>query len=161
MNAANALAPARVAPRCFAVLAAVLLLGLTACQSSRGAGEQGHATVTVAGRPVEDVRLIAKQVFNEQGYALHLSTPGEMSFQRHGSGGDALLYGGWGGSGVMQRVRVRFLTVSEKDVRLVATVYSVRNAGDRVMEEESRKLVLSRGEYQDLLAEIQRRAQAP
>ena len=34
---------------------------------------------------------------------------------------------------------------------LVATVYTVRDAGDRVMEEETRKWVVNRGPYKKLL----------
>jgi hypothetical protein len=139
----------------------LLLLGPTACSSNRGSSDQGHASVLIKGHPAEQVRLVAKQVFNEQGYVLQTSLPDEMVFQRPGGGGSALLYGGWDGSGVVQRIRVHFYSAGEVSVNVVATVFAVRNAGDRVMEEESRKLVLSRGPYKKMLAEIQRRMTTP
>lgn len=154
--------PAGRVHRCAAALTALLLLlGLTACSSSRGSSDQGHASILIKGHPAEAVRLVAKQVFNEEGYVLQSSLPDEMVFQRPGGSGNAILYGGWDGGGVLQRIRVHFYSAGEASVNVVATVFAVRNAGDRVMEEESRKLVLSRGPYKKLLAEIQRRVTTP
>lgn len=143
------------------VRGAVLLLPLVllACQSSRGTGEGGHASATVPGRTVDDVRVVTAAVFREHGYALHQSLPQELVFQRGGSGGDALMYGGWGDA-VVQRVRVRFYTTGETGVQAVATVYVVRDAGDRVMEEESRKFMMNRGWIKDLMAEVEKRSAA-
>lgn len=135
--------------------AAFLLVG---CQSGGGSG--GHASLRITGHPLEHIRLVTKDVFNEAGYGLALSQVESMTFQRLGTAGDALLYGGWGGDRVATRVRVRFESVNAKDCTLVATVYLVRDAGDRVMEEESRKWVVNRGPYQKLLKDIKQRLEA-
>lgn len=57
----------------------------------------------------------------------------------------------------MTRVRVRFEPYADSDYQLVATAYTVRDAGDSVFEEENRKLLLSGGSYRKRLAEVKKR----
>jgi hypothetical protein len=130
------------------------LLGLSGCQSARGVG--GHASVQIPGQPIETIRLTTKDVFSRAGYGLRLSLPDSMIFDKLGHSGDALLYGGWNGEGVVTRVKVDFAALGADQWRLVATVYVVRDAADLLMEEESRKLLLNRGPYQRLLADVKR-----
>ncbi len=148
-------APARQRRLGSVLFAACALLSLTACRSPGG----GHASVIISGQSLDNIRATATAVFNSAGYSLATSTPDEMTFQKLGSLGDGILYGGWEAKGVMSRVRVRFAPYADKDYQLVATAYTVRDAGDSVFEEENRKLVLSRGSYQKLLDEIKKRVE--
>ena len=141
------------------VLPLLAALALAGCQSSAGSG--GHASLRIAGHEPEEIRLVTKEVFTQAGYSLSVSQPESMTFQRFGTVGDAVLYGGWGGDNVATRVRVRFESAATRDWTLVATVYTVRDAGDRVMEEESRKWVVNRGPYQKLLKDIKGRLDQP
>ena len=143
-------------------LAVLLLLAaftLAGCQSSGGSG--GHASLRITGHEVEEIRLATKDVFNQAGYGLTVSQPESMTFQRLGTLGDAVLYGGWGDDHVTTRVRVRFESTSSRDWTLVATVYTVRDPGDRVLEEENRKWVVNRGPYQRLLEDVKARLDQP
>ncbi len=142
---------------CLALL--VLGLGAAGCQSSGAGG--GHASVHITGHSLESIRSVTKEVFNKEGYSLMSSPPDSMTFQRFGGVGDAVLYGGWGDDNVATRVRVRFESPSALDCTLLATVYTVRDAGDRLMEEESRKIVINRGPYKSMLKEVKRRLEAP
>lgn len=140
------------------LLAVTALVAATACRSPGG----GHASVVISGQSIDNIRTTAAAVFKSAGYSLATSTPDEMTFQKLGSTGDGILYGGWEAKGVMNRVRVRLMPYADTDYQLVATAYTVRDAGDSVFEEENRKLVLSRGSYRKLLNEIkQRLAKAP
>lgn len=142
------------------LLSVVLLaaLAVAGCQSSGGSG--GHASVRITGHELDGIRQAVKDVFTQAGYGLTSSQPESMTFQRLGTLGDAVLYGGWGDDNVATRVRVRFESLDTKDWNLAATVYSVRDAGDRVMEEESRKLVVNRGPYKKMLKDVKARLDA-
>lgn len=141
-----------------ALLVLLSLAALVGCASSGGSG--GHASVRITGHQLEEIRAVAKSVFTQAGYALTGNQPESMTFQRLGTVGDAVLYGGWGGDEVATRVRVRFESIEVTDWRLVATVFTIRDAGDRLMEEESRKLVLNRHPYKKLLNDIKTRIEA-
>jgi len=138
----------------------VALVGLLAgCSSAGGSG--GHTSVRITGHELEAIRTAAKGVFNEAGYAMVGSQPESMTFQRHGSLGDAVLFGGWGDDNITTRVRVTFESIETTDWTLVATVYTVRDPGDRVLEEESRKIVVNRGPYTKLLKQVKERLEKP
>lgn len=148
------------APVCLRQLGSVLfaasaLLGLTACRSPGG----GHASVVISGQSIDKIRITTAAVFNEAGYALTTSTASEMTFQKLGGRGQEILYGSWESKGVMDRVRVRFEPGANSDYQLIATAYSVRDAGDSVFEEENRKLVLSAGSYRKLLNEVKKQVE--
>jgi hypothetical protein len=132
-------------------VAAAVLVWLTACKST---GAMGDASLTIQGVPIEKIRVTTSQVFSSAGYTLKSSIPQYMDCEKAGTTGDAVLYGGWDRSGVTTRVRVRFDHAGEGAFTLVATVYSVRDAGDLAIEEETRKPMLSRSSYRKLLEDV-------
>ncbi len=134
----------------FAVMA---LLTMTACRSPGG----GHASVVISGASFDNIRAATAAVFNAAGYSLTTSSASEMTFQKLGGRGQEILYGSWESKGVMDRVRVRFEPGANNDYQLIATAYSVRDAGDRVFEDENRKVLLSAGSYRKLLNDVKKR----
>ena len=139
-------------------LGAVVLVG---CQSAKQPGSNSHASLTVKGRSDAEIRQVTKTVFVEEGYSLAAEGAEFMEFQRPGSRRDALKWGGWFGEGVVIRAKVKLTRLGDDARLLQLDMFAVRDAGDRVMESESRMIMLNQKPYRRLLKEVGKRLQAP
>ena len=132
-----------------------LLLGMmTGCASSGSKTTGSHAGVTIKGHDVTDVVLTTRDVFVEHGYTLSKAEPDRMIFERPGTKGDQLKYGSFGSPGVVIRVKVDIEEVGTEMFFLRCNVYAVRDAGDSVLEDESKIMMLSTKKYREIMDEI-------
>ncbi len=141
----------------FVGLLALGLAGLLGCESTRQPGSMSHASVQIRGRSVLEIQQTATDVFRQEGYALAISTPKEMVFERPGSRRDALKWGGWSGQGVTMRVKLNLSELLEGNRLLQADAFAVQNSNDPFFQTESRNILLNRRPYQKLLDEVARR----
>ena len=142
------------------VAAAAVAVMLSGCSTVRSPGSSGHASLTITGHGVSDVVLMARTVFEEQGYTLARAETDRMIFERPGTKGEALKYGGWDGEGVVMRVKLDLQEMGETKHLLRCDVFSVREAGKAAFEYETKLFLLSARFYRKLLEEIQTRLDA-
>jgi hypothetical protein len=147
------------------VLVLVFLLGLgaalTGCSSTKSTGTNSHAAVTIRGASVTDVVLMTRQVFEENDFTLARAETDRMIFERPGTKGDQVKYGTFGSSGVMIRVKVDLQDMGVDSIFLRCDVFSVRDAGQSVLEDETRIILARAKPYQEILDEIQTRLMGP
>ena len=98
-------------------------------------------------------------VFGEAGYKANRAPDGSMVFEKEGSRGDQIIYGGLGGAAyggaVTVRVRAEIVDLMGQDAhRLQCTAYMVTDAGEGIFEDKSRLANFRRGPYQKLLEEV-------
>ena len=82
-----------------------------------------------------------------------------MVFEKEGSRGDQILYGGVGGAAyggaVTVRVKAEIVDLVGQDARrLQCTAYMVNDAGDGIFEDSQRLANFRRGPYQKLLDDV-------
>jgi len=133
------------------------LTGLVGCQSAKQPGSMSHASIQVRGHSVEEIRQTTTDVFREAGYGLASATRDEMVFERPGNRRDVLKWGGWSGSGVTMRVKVRPSPMLNGSQLLQGDAYAVQNSDDPFFQTESRNVLLNRRPYQKLLDEVAKR----
>jgi hypothetical protein len=129
--------------------------------STTDTGTASHASVSIAGHPEGEIALTTRNVFEEQGWKLAKVQPNLLIFERPGTKGDALKYGGWDGAGVVVRAKVTLETVGPGTCLVRCDVFAVRDAGQSIMEDENRMMMLSRKEYRKLLDEVKVRMTQP
>jgi len=119
------------------------------------------ASVVISGRTSEQICQTAGKVFQENGYAIGSLSPSGMVFQKEGTQGQSLAYGGvvdtYYGSTTAVRVRAALVDLSGGTYRLQCKAYMVRNANDSFFEDESALLNFRSGPYQKLLDEVAKR----
>jgi len=119
------------------------------------------ASVVISGRTPEEICQTAGKVFQENGYAVGSLNPSAMVFQKEGTQGQSLAYGGlvdtYYGSTTAVRVRAALVDLSGGTYRLQCKAYMVRNANDSFFEDESALLNFRSGPYQKLLDEVAKR----
>ena len=98
-------------------------------------------------------------VFGEAGYKANRVPDGAMVFEKEGSRGDQIVYGGLGGAAyggaVTVRVKAEIVELAGQDAhRLQCTAYMVNDAGGGVFEDQQRLANFRRGPYQKLLDEV-------
>ncbi len=98
-------------------------------------------------------------VFGEAGYKANRSHNGSMVFEKEGSKGDQILYGGLGGAAyggaVTVRVKAEIVDLMGQDAhRLQCQAYMVQDAGEGVFEDKQRLANFRRGPYQKLLDDV-------
>jgi hypothetical protein len=147
--------------RLAAGLLALCVVSLIGCASSKQPGGYSHGAVTVKGRSDAEIRQVTKVVFTEEGYSLAAEGEGFMQFERFGTRRDALKWGGWTGEGVVIRAKVKMTRLANDSRLLQLDMFAVRDAGDRVIESESRMIMLNKKPYRRLLNEVGKRLQAP
>jgi len=84
-----------------------------------------------------------------------------MVFQKEGSRGQSLAYGGvvatHYGEVTLVRVRAQLVDLGASGYRLQCQAFMVRNANDSFFEDESRLLNIRSGPYQNLLDKVANR----
>ena len=143
------------------LLCAFVSVGLsTGCRLGKPEGSS-FASVEIPGKTPEEICKTTAEVFQEDGYRVGALTPGNMVFQKDGTRGQSLAYGGvvdtyYGGSTAV-RVRAQLVDLGEKGHRLQCKAYMVRNANDSFFEDESPLLNIRSGPYQSLLNKVAKR----
>lgn len=137
------------------ILGAAILSG---CASDKPASAS-FASVVIANQSVEVIQDTTMLVFGEAGYEANRLPDGTMVFEKEGSRGNQIVYGGLGGAAyggaVTVRVRAEVVGVVGQDAhRLQCQAYMVRDAGAGVFEDKQRLANFHRGPYQKLLEEV-------
>jgi hypothetical protein len=133
---------------------------VTGCRVGKPEGSS-FASVEIAGKTPDDICKTTAAVFQEDGYQVSALTPANMVFQKQGTHGQSLAYGGvvdtyYGGSTVV-RVRAQLVDLGAKGYRLQCQAFMVRNANDSFFEDESRLTNVRRMPYQNLLDKVAKR----
>jgi hypothetical protein len=146
----------RTCPSAIAFIALSAVLG-AGCRSSQPTSAS-FASVVIPGKTPEEICRTTAAVFQEDGYQAAVVSPGKMVFQKEGSRGQSLAYGGvvdtHEGAVTLVRVRAQLVDLGAKGYRLQAQAYMVRNANDSFMEDESALLNIRSGPYQKLLDKV-------
>jgi hypothetical protein len=137
-----------------------LLVWLVGCESTGSSTNNSHAALTIEGHSLTDVVVTTREVFQDRDYRLVGAETDRMIFERQGTRGEQVKYGSFGSSAVVMRVKVDLQEMGPESIFLRCNVYSVRDAGESVLEDETR-ILLARGKtFQDILEEIQTRLDA-
>lgn len=119
------------------------------------------ASVVIPGKSQEDICTTTAAVFQEDGYQVGALNPDNMVFQKEGSRGQSLAYGGvvdtHYGASTMTRVRAQLVDLGAGSYRLQCQASVVRNANDALFEDESRLANIRSGPYQSLLNKVAER----
>jgi hypothetical protein len=142
------------------LLSLLCAAGLAGCASSKQPGGYSHGAVTIKDRSDAEIRQVSKAVFAENQYALKSEGADYMEFERPGSRRDALKWGGWFGEGVVIRAKLKMTKLADNSCLLQLDMYSVRDAGDSVFEDESRMIMANKRPYRQLMEEIGKRLNA-
>ena len=142
----------------FGSLLAVCVIALLSagCQSTPTPEIVPFASVEIHGHPVDRVRDVTAQVFNEHGYELMKRGWVDLVFEKEGSTMNNIAYGNWMGSGIWVRVRAKITDISPGESRINCEACLLRNRGEPT-EEEIRINKLHRHPYQKLLNEVVKR----
>ncbi len=116
------------------------------------------ASVTIKGKTTEDICKATAAVFQEDGYRVGPLDPSNMIFQKEGSRGQSLAYGGvvdtYYGASTATRVRASVVDLGAGAHRLQCKAYIVRNANDSFFAEETPMTNIRSGPYQRLLNKV-------
>ena len=100
-------------------------------------------------------------VFQEDGYRARAVTPDNMIFEKEGSRGQSLAYGGvvdtHYGAVTIVRVKAQVVDLGAGGNRLQCQAYMVRDAGDSFFEDASPLANFRSGPYQKLLDKVAER----
>jgi hypothetical protein len=136
-----------------------ILIG-AGCGIGKPAGAS-FASVIIKGKTPEEICQTTAAVFQEDGFQVGVVMPSNMVFQKEGSRGQSLAYGGvvdtTYGSTTMVRVKASLVDLGASGQRLQCQAYMVRNANDSFFEDESRLLNIHGGKYQGLLNKVAKR----
>ena len=156
MNKNLNLLPNRLSAFSFCLLCLSLLLGAS-CGTSKPASAS-FASVNIPGKTPEDICKTTAAVFQEDGYAVQMLTPASMVFEKEGTKGQSLAYGGvvdtYYGSTTIVRVRAQLVDIGAGSYRLQCKAFMVRKAGDSFFEDESPLTNIRSGPYQKLLNKV-------
>ena len=142
---------------CFCVWVALGLL--TGCASLSSSKSASHAAITLTGYDVTDVALTTRDVFVAHGYRLAAAQPDRITFERPGTRSEQIKYGSFGSPDVVIRVKVDIQEMGPESCFLRCDVFSVRDAGSSVLEDETRLMLVSAKPYQEMLDEVKTRLQ--
>lgn len=133
---------------------------LAGCSSTSSPGSRSHAAVTLRGHGVTDVVLTTREVFSDHGFTLAHAETDRMIFERPGTKSEQVKYGSFGSSGVVIRAKVDVQEMGPDTFFLRCDVFSVRDAGQSVLEDETRLMLISTKPYRTIMKEIQTRLAA-
>ena len=140
-----------------AILSTILMVG---CRTGEP-GSASFASVVISGHTPEEICQTAAKVFQEDGYAVGSLDPAAMVFQKEGSRGQSLAYGGvvdtHYGATTAVRVRASLVDLGGGKYRLQGQAYMVRNANDSFFQDETAILHIRRRPYQNLFDEVAKR----
>lgn len=141
------------------VLLSYILLS-TGCRTGQP-DSASFASVQIKGKTAEEICKTTGEVFQEDGYMVGSLNPSAMVFQKEGSRGQSLAYGGvvdtYYGSSTAVRVRAQLVDMGMGTYRLQCKAYMVRNANDSFFEDESAVLNIRARPYQNLLDKVANR----
>jgi len=145
----------------YAFVLTVLCTALsTGCRMGKPEGSS-FASVEISGKSSDEICKTTAAVFQEDGYQVSSLTPANMVFQKQGTHGQSLAYGGvvdtYYGASTVVRVRAQLVDLGAKGYRLQAQAYMVRNANDSFFEDESRLTNIRRMPYQNLPDQVAKR----
>jgi hypothetical protein len=150
-------------PRLNLSIAAACLLGtllLAGCHMGK-ADSASFASVVIPGKTPTEICTAAGAVFQEGGYQVVSLKPDNMIFQKEGTRGQSLAYGGvvdtYYGARTAVRVRAQLVDLGAGSFRLQCKASMVRDAGDAFFEDESNLVNLRAGPYQSLLNKVAKR----
>jgi hypothetical protein len=142
------------------VFALAGLLLATGCRLGEPSSAS-FASVVIPGRTQDEICKTTAAVFQEDGYQVGSLNPASMIFQKEGTRGQSLAYGGVVGTHygevTMVRVRAQLVDLGAGSYRLQCQASMVRDAGDSFFEDESRLANLRSGPYQALLDKVAKR----
>lgn len=136
-------------------LLTALLAFLPGCQT--GKDPSAFVSVQIEGKTYGQVRLTIVDVFEENGFERQWTDKSVMTFQRAGSRGSNIMYGGWEPNTVGDRAKVRMESAGTDAFIVVCEAFRVSDMGDRMFEEEKRLGKAAAGKYRPLLEEVKRR----
>ena len=140
----------------FCLMFLSLILG-AGCGTGKPASAS-FASVNIPGKTPEDICKTSAAVFQEDGYVVRMLTPASMVFEKEGTKGQSLAYGGvvdtYYGSTTVVRVRAQLVDIGAGSYRLQCKAYMVRKAGDSFFEDESPLTNIRSGPYQKLLNKV-------
>ena len=130
------------------------LAGTVGCRSTQPTDSGGFASVVIPGNTPGQIRDVAVEVFRNHGYSAEKKDPGNLIFEKEGSGMNNFAYGNWlTDSKVWIRVKAAIVPVGEMTARLECRAYIVRDRAGST-EEELPVSRLHSGQYQKLLNEV-------
>jgi hypothetical protein len=133
---------------------------LAACSSTSSTKSASHAAVTIKGHSVTDVVLTTRNVFIGNGFRLAGAETDRMVFERPATKTEQVKYGSFGSSTVVIRAKVDIQEMGPETFFLRCDVFSVRDAGQSILEDESRLMLISAKTYQGFLDEVKSRLEA-
>jgi hypothetical protein len=134
---------------------------LSGCASGGSKNMASHGGITVKGRSVTDVILTTRDVFMKNGYVLAKVEPDRMIFERPGTRSEQVKYGSFGSPHVTIRAKVDLQDMGPETFYLRCDAFAVRDAGDSMMEDESRLILFSNKPYQKIMDEIKQQLEGP
>ncbi len=135
------------------------LLSTSGCSSTKTTPSGGFASVIISGNTPGQIRDAAIAVFYHNGYIATRKDPGNLVFEKQGSGMNNFAYGSWlGDTPVWIRVKAAILPQGQMTCRLECRAYMVRDRGGAT-EEEIAVTKLHKGQYQKLLDEVVKKFQ--
>lgn len=109
--------------------------------------------VNIRGNTPGQIKPVALEVFQQQGYQVARATPNQLEFDKPATRWDNLAYGNWVDSPLWLRVKVDLVPSAAPGCRLECRVYLVRDKGNAT-EEELPLRHAKRTPYQELLDKI-------
>jgi hypothetical protein len=134
---------------------------LAGCASGGSKSIASHGGITIKGRAVTDVILTTRDVFTKNGYVLAKAEPNRMVFERPGTRAEQVKYGSFGSPHVTIRAKVDLQDMGAETFFLRCDAFAVRDAGESMLEDESRLILFSNKAYQKIMDEIQTQLDAP
>jgi len=138
------------------VLMVALAMGLfVGCSSPpKGTGSGKYAAVEINGFSRLAVEMATEQVFLKEGFKMASKTPESMIFERPGSTGQNVVWGGWQ-TGLWDRVVVKLTRLGEAEQFLLsADAFRVVSKDDSILEEERKMGFAVQTTYQKLLEKV-------
>ncbi len=140
------------------VMLAAGALVATGCRTSEPASAS-FASVQIKGKTPQEICQTTGAVFAEDGYKVLSLDPGGMMFQKEGSRGQSIAYGGvvdtHYGSTTAVRVRASVVELGADTCRLQCKAYIVRDANESAFFQDESPLANIRSRpYQNLLDKV-------
>lgn len=134
---------------------------LMGCETAGSSVSGSHAGVTIKGHGVTDVVLTTREVFADHGFTLARAETDRMIFERPGTKGEQVKYGSFGSTSVVIRAKVDVQEMGPETFYLRCDMFTVRDAGQSVLEDETRMILMRAKPYQSIMDEVATRLNPP
>ena len=135
------------------VLAALLSVVSTGCQSPSKLGSNRVAAVVIKNASPEHIKDAVKIVLEREGFEAAPQDENELIFQKKASFGSSFMYGDWYGGAVWERLKLYLRDLKPDETLLDCDVFMVQEPDDPLFE-KVRKVKARKSECQRLLDEI-------